>query len=126
MNKMTFANLRNQKKDTFSITKKGFTFTLGACGESKCRLIGDNKYRYEPSGYVVNGYPIDENEGSYFIECYQYFCISAADTELLQFKFSAVINDESVATFSEVDTEAYNALMERIAINVLEAINTYG
>lgn len=49
-------NYRKQKKEAFSITQKGFTFTMESCGKNRSRrLTSDNQY--ECSGYLVNGYP---------------------------------------------------------------------
>ena len=117
--KIATRNNRNQKTDTFFITRKGFTFTMESCGKNRSRRrrrTGDN--RYELSGYLVNVYPLDESNGKYYIECYQCF----SDSGVLRFNFNAVITDEFSAAFS--GNETYDALTDRIAKTVLNHLNT--
>lgn len=107
-------NYRKQKKEAFSITQKGFTFTMESCGKIRSRrLTSDNQY--ECSGYLVNGYPIDESESRYYIECYERF----SDSGILRIKFRAeIMNEFRTAT-------SYDALIAWLAESVLDTINTY-
>lgn len=106
-------NYRKQKKEDFSITQKGFTFTMESCGKNRSRrLTSDNQY--ERSGYLVNAYPIDESESRYYIECFECF----SDFRVLRIKFRAeIMNEFRTAT-------SYDALIAWLAESVLDFINT--
>lgn len=116
--KIATRNNRNQKTDAFSITRKGFTFTMESCGKNRSRRLAGNN-QYELSGYLVNAYPLDESKGKYYIECYQ--CFSGSG--VLRFNFSAEITDEFSTAFS--GNEAYDVLTDRLAETVLEFLDTY-